>query len=75
MVDLGLDCIGLTCLAVEIGTTCGLGRVFMEGFLMREAGSCALGIEVQDWKGTYRKWLLGFEMARLVVCFFFSGMG
>jgi hypothetical protein len=47
----------------------------MEGFIRREAGSCALGIEVQDWKGTVRKWLLGFEMARLAVGFFFSGMG
>jgi hypothetical protein len=47
----------------------------MEVFIWREAGSCALGIDVQDWKGTVWKWLLGFEMARLTVGFFFSGMG
>jgi hypothetical protein len=74
-VDLGLGCFGLIHLAIGKGTTYGLARAFMEGFIRREAGSCALGIEVQDWKGTVRKWLLGFEMARLAVGFFFSGMG
>jgi hypothetical protein len=74
-VDLGLACFDLIPLAVGIGTTDSLGRVFMVGLLRREAGSCALGIDVQDWKGTYREWSLGFEMAMLAVGFFFSGMG